>query len=255
MNITFDPKFEKSKGTGGKLIYTFHVQHSTIEEDGSLITPSDIQNGGPQLQSLVWKMPENCAAHTTTIMSQWISQCSSAFRTPPPVEKCVANTVHVIDNSIQSPIINPEEESSEWILSWKPTRIQIDIPKFILYWAPVEKKENTRIREELFFEEEPIIAEGPALEEVNLEEFRPVTSQPQAAAQPQADSQLQRDMARVIGAYEKARHFYEKAEAYNEKFKKKYGFYAVDEEDSETSSFRSDGWTEYDDDESLTEEH
>ena len=253
MSITFQTKFEKSKGNGGKLIYTFYIQDSALDVEGSLITSSDIQNGGPALQSLVWKIPEGCASHTKTIMEQWLGQCSSAFSTPPPLEKCVANTVVVIDTGAEIPSISSEEEGMDWSLYWVPTRIQIDAPKFILYWAPMEKKENTRIREELFFET------ASALEEVNLEEFRPSVSAavptPAAAPAPiQVDSQLQKDMVRVISAYEKARHFYEKAETYNEKFKKKYGFYAVDEEGSETSSFHSDGWTEYDDDDAEDEE-
>ena len=255
MSISFAPKFDKEKGTGGKILYTFHVQHSAVEEEGALLTPADIQRGGPELQHLVWTLPAGCAAHTEEIMRVWLQQCSGTFTTPPPLEKCLANTVVLMDSNVKIPSIDSEEEDKDWTLWWKPTRIQIDVPKFILYWAPVEKKENTRIREDFFFsaaaavttEVTPIVH---ALEEVNLDEFRPI--QPQQQQQP--DSQLQKDMARVIGAYEKARHFYEKAEVYNEKFKKKYGFYAVDEDGSETSSFRSDGWTEPGDDDLDLEE-
>jgi hypothetical protein len=281
MSVSFAPKFEKEKGAGGKQLYTFHVQHAVLEEEGALLTPADIQRGGTDLQHLVWNIPEGVKTHTEEIMRTWLQQCSSVFTTPPPLEKCLANTIVLMDNTVKIPTIDSEEEDKDWTLWWKPTRIQIDIPKFILYWAPVEKKENTRIREDFFSAEEvhdqitPIVN---ALEEVKLEEFRPipqahadvqqqyanVQSQHHADVQPQphanvqsqnqADSQLQKDMARVIGAYEKARHFYEKAENYNEKFKKKYGFYAVDEDGSETSSFRSDGWTEPGDDELGLEE-
>jgi len=257
MSVTFAPKFHKEKGAGGKILYTFHVQHSALEEEGALLTPADIQRGGTDLQHLVWTLPGGCTAHTEEIMRTWLQQCSGTFTTPPPLEKCLANTVLLMDSNLKIPSIDSEEEDKDWTLWWKPTRIQIDVPKFILYWAPVEKKENTRIREDFFSMTAPDITTPivHALEEVNLEEFRPIQPQQPAIIQPPGtDSQLQKDMTRVIAAYEKARHFYEKAENYNEKFKKKYGFYAVDEDGSETSSFRSDGWTEPDDDDLELEE-
>jgi hypothetical protein len=275
MRITYNPKFAKDKGAGGKMIYTFSVQDTTFEEEGALLTTTDMDR--ETLHNLVWTMPESCKMFTEIIISEWLKQCSSAFSTPPPLEKCLSQTVIEVDRTAKVPTIGPEETGREWVLLWKPTRIQIDVPKFILYWAPVQKKEITRIHEPLFLEPVattpivnfqvqapaqapeqapvPVLALGltqglpqapvPVLEEVNLDamDFRP---KPTSKSEPK-ESLLQKDMAKVVAAYEKARHYYEKAEHYNEKFKTKYGFYAVDEDGSETSSFRSEPWTDYED--------
>ena len=64
---------------------------------------------------------------------------------------------------------------------------------------------------------------------------------------PKNKEYMNKEMNKVMSAYEKARHAYEKANHYNEKFYKKYGFYAVDEDGSETSSFQSESWTDYED--------
>ncbi len=266
MSITYNPKFAKDKGVGGKMLYTFSVQDSTFEEEGALLTTTDMDR--ETLRSLVWTLPESCKQHTSALMEAWLKQCSSAFSTPPPLEKCLAQTIVEVDRGAKIPTIGPEEAGHEWVLLWKPTRIQIDVPKFILSWAPVQKKEITRIHEPLFPEPTPILPQQPTipivqpinsatilpLEEVNLDalDFRPEGAK-SAKAEPK-ESGLQKDMARVIAAYEKARHHYEKAEHYNEKFKTKYGFYAVDEDGSETSSFRSEGWTDYEDVEDGTHE-
>lgn len=266
MSITYNPKFAKDKGAGGKMVYTFSVQDTTFEEEGALLTTTDMDR--ETLRNIVWSMPDACKQHTSALMDAWLKQCSGAFSTPPPLEKCLSQTVIEVDRTAKVPTIDPEETSSEWTLLWKPTRIQIDVPKFILYWAPVQKKEITRIHEPLFFEpvnthpivQAPVQAPVPVsvpvpllapgivsdLEEVNLDamDFRPKPASKSEAK----ESLLQKDMARVVAAYEKARHYYEKAEHYNEKFKTKYGFYAVDEDGSETSSFRSEPWTDYEDD-------
>ena len=263
MIVTYNPKFLKEKGVGGKMIYTFSVHDSPIEEEGALLTTTDMDR--ETLRSLVWTLPESCKQHTSALMEAWLKQCSSAFSTPPPLEKCLAQTIVEVDRSAKIPTIGPEETGREWVLLWKPTRIQIDVPKFLLSWAPVQKKEITRIHEPLFLEVpslETMIQNTPpifqtvesALEEVNLDamDFRPEGAKPTKAES--KESGLQKDMTRVIAAYEKARHYYEKAETYNEKFKSKYGFYAVDEDGSETSSFRSEGWTDYEDVEDGTHE-
>jgi hypothetical protein len=259
MSITYNPKFAKDKGAGGKMIYTFSVQDTTFEEEGALLTTTDMDR--ETLRNLVWTMPESCKMFTEIIISEWLKQCSTAFSTPPPLEKCLSQTVIEVDRTSKVPTIGPEETGREWALLWKPTRIQIDVPKFILYWAPVQKKEITRIHEPLFPEPIatipivnpqvqapiPVLAPAtvPVLEEVNLDamDFRPKSASKSDAK----ESLLQKDMAKVVAAYEKARHYYEKAEHYNEKFKTKYGFYAVDEDGSETSSFRSEPWTDYED--------
>jgi len=263
MSITYNPKFAKDKGAGGKMVYTFSVQDTTFEEEGALLTTTDMDR--ETLRNLVWTIPESCKQYTSALMDAWLKQCSSAFSTPPPLEKCLSQTVIEVDRTAKVPTIGPEETGREWTLLWKPTRIQIDVPKFILYWAPVQKKEITRIHEPLFLEPvdttpivnsqvqapvqapAPVLAPAtvPVLEEVNLDamDFRPKPASKTEAK----ESLLQKDMARVVAAYEKARHYYEKAEHYNEKFKTKYGFYAVDEDGSETSSFRSEPWTDYED--------
>jgi hypothetical protein len=256
MSITYNPKFAKDKGVGGKMLYIFSVQDSSFEEEGALLTTTDMDR--ETLRSLVWTMPESCKQHTSILIEAWLKQCSSAFSTPPPLEKCLAQTIVEVDRSAKIPTIGPEEAGHEWVLLWKPTRIQIDVPKFILSWAPVQKKEITRIHEPLFPEVpslQTMIQNTPpifqtvesVLEDVNLDamDFRPEAAK--SAKAESKESALQKDMAKVIAAYEKARHHYEKAEHYNEKFKTKYGFYAVDEDGSETSSFRSEGWTDYED--------
>ena len=110
MSVSFAPKFEKEKGTGGKQLYTFHVQHAVLEEEGALLTPADIQRGGTDLQHLVWNIPEGVKAHTEEIMRVWLQQCRSVFTTPPPLEKCLANTIVLIDNTVKIPTIDSEEE-------------------------------------------------------------------------------------------------------------------------------------------------
>lgn len=230
--IKFNQKFEKEKSTGGKFIYTFRIEDTNIEQEGSCLIP------GADNYNATWKMPDACMLkeNITTIMSCWLDKCSSTFTKPPPLSTCILNTIIEVDKACELPIINPEDESKDWIIYWKPTRIEIDAPKILLYWAPLEKKENTRIMEELIFET------GGLIEEVKLDavpatidsNFRPTVVNPQ----------MEKDMEKVLYAYEKAHEAYEKAESYNDRFYKKYGFYAVSEDGSETSSFQSERYDE-----------
>jgi hypothetical protein len=175
------------------------------------------------------------------------------------LEVCIQNIVSQIDPTAKAPILTSEEEVNDWIITWHPTRILLDAPKFILYWGPIGKKENTRINEELIFVTdsagptdqsmtEPITesTDTPIVqfEELNIDSIAPQEQSQNFRRQPN-NSVMDKDMNKVVSAYEKARYAYEKATHYNERFYKKYGFYAVDEDGSETSSFQSESWTDY----------
>lgn len=245
-SITFNPKFLKEKTPSGKYVYQFQTLSTEISIGGALITQDTPKE---TLYGTVWSMPQECQSieQTTSILSLWHEQCSSSFTKPPPLNVCIQNAISQIDPASKTPIITTEEESKDWIITWSPTRIQIDTPKFILYWGPVGKKENTRINEELVFEVESTTDNTPVncttdtpivgLEELNLNSITPVHTK----------NSMEKDTNKVVSAYEKARQAYEKATYYNEKFYKKYGFYAVNEDGSETSSFQSEAWTDCDD--------
>jgi len=230
------------------------VASTEISIEGATIGPEVPKE---KLYETVWNMPAPCAdkEQTHPIMTQWLTECVGFFTKPPPLSTCLANVISMIDPNASAVPLSAEEEASEWIMCWKPTRVVIEAPKFILYWAPVDKKENTRINEEFIFEtleDEPQVKkeEEPALEEVSL---NLADAMPEADLGKKSDNfrsaplnlAQKKDMERVIHSYEKARLAYEKAEEYNERFYKKYGFYAVEDSGSETSSFQSEAWTEY----------
>lgn len=251
MTTQFSTRFVKEKTPTGKYIYHFNVASTEIAIEGATIGP-DIPK--EKLHDIVWDMPAPCHNKDIThpIMTEWLPQCNSFFTKPPPIETCLANVVSCIDPTAKAALLAAEEESEEWILCWKPTKVVIDTPKFIIYWAPIDKKENTRINEELIFD--TIDQEEPAKAETDLEEVHlDLNAFGQDAPAEKSDNfrstainlAQKKDMERVIHAYEKARHAYEKAEQYNERFYKKYGFYAVEDDGSETSSFQSEAWTEY----------
>jgi hypothetical protein len=236
--INFHKKFEKNRTESGKTLYVFAVESSTIEEEGALI---DVDS--PQLHDTVWKMPDGCASYTSSIMETWLAQCNSAFaKNPPSAEMCKKNAVVVVDNSVAIPSISPEEENKEWIICWKPTKIVIDSPKFNLYWGPVLKRENTRIQED--------IMAGLSLEEtvVVTEENQDIAPVADLDAIPVVDEEnfrldqraMQKDITRIKNAYLKAHIYYEKAEHMNTEFFQKYGFYAITEDDSESTESEMD---------------
>lgn len=253
-SVTFESKFIKEKTTTGKYIYHFPIVTTDVSIEGSLLT----QDIPPEkLREIVWNFPEECKSKDTvsSIMTQWNSQCSSCFTKPPPLDICVTNTICQIDPASKSPFITTEEELNEWFITWSPTKLLIDTPKFILYWGPIGKKENTRISEEFVFEtgfdeqtEPHTIMQEPVESTIGVSELNPEPAAIVESDNFRRNPSIKKDIDRVAGAYEKARHAYEKAEHYNQKFYKKYGFYAVDEDGSETSSFQTDGWlTDYDD--------
>ena len=255
-SITFDSKFTKEKTASGKYVYNFPAIATDISIDGALITQDTPEQA---LQPTVWTAPEECHSkeRAASIITQWYTQCSASFTKPPSLEVCIQNIVTQIDPNAKAPILTAEEEVKDWIITWSPTRILLDAPKFILYWGPIGKKENTRINEELIFitdstgpttvaatqsDDTPIVQ----FEELNIDSIAPHDETQNFRRQPN-NGTMNKDMNKVVAAYEKARHAYEKASHYNEKFYKKYGFYAVDEDGSETSSFQSDAWTDYED--------
>jgi hypothetical protein len=252
--VTFDSKFSKEKTASGKYVYNFPIVSTDISIEGALITQDTPEQ---TLQSIVWTAPEECHSkeQSTSIITQWHAQCSTSFTKPPSLEVCIQNISSQIDPTAKAPILTSEEEVNEWIITWHPTRILLDAPKFILYWGPIGKKENTRINEELIFVTDSV---GPTdqpmtestdtpivqFEELNIDSIAPQEQSQNFRRQPN-NSAMDKDMNKVVSAYEKARHAYEKATHYNERFYKKYGFYAVDEDGSETSSFQSESWTDY----------
>lgn len=253
---TFDSKFSKEKTASGKYVYNFPIVSTDISIDGALITQDTLEE---TLQTTVWTAPEECHSkeRSTSIITQWHAQCSTSFTKPPSLEVCIQNIVSQIDPTAKAPILTSEEEVNDWIITWHPTRILLDAPKFILYWGPIGKKENTRINEELIFVtdstgsvDQPIVpvqsTDTPIVqfEELNIDSIAPQEQSQNFRRQPN-NSAMDKDMNKVVSAYEKARHAYEKATHYNERFYKKYGFYAVDEDGSETSSFQSEPWTDY----------
>jgi hypothetical protein len=246
MDTLFSQRFIKEKTPTGKYTYHFTVAGTGVAIEGATIGP-DIPK--EKLHDIVWDMPAACQNKDIThpIMTEWLSQCNSFFTKPPPIETCLANVISAVDPTAKAAPLTAEEESQEWILCWQPTKVVIDAPKFILYWAPIDKKENTRINEELIFD--TIEPETQAeLEEVHFD-LNAIGQELPAEKTDNFRSNAinlaqKKDMERVIHAYEKARHAYEKAEQYNERFYKKYGFYAVEDDGSETSSFQSEAWTE-----------
>jgi hypothetical protein len=258
--VTFDSKFSKEKTPSGKYVYNFPIHITDISIDGALITQDTPEQ---TLEAAVWTAPEECYSkeRTTSIITQWYEQCSASFTKPPSLEICIQNIVSQIDPAAKAPILTAEEQTKDWIITWSPTRILLDAPKFILYWKPVGKKENTRINEELIFvtdstgptdqaTTEPVTesTDTPIVqfEELNIDSITPQEQSQNFRRRPN-NSTMDKDMNKVVSAYEKARHAYEKATHYNERFYKKYGFYAVDEDGSETSSFQSEPWTDYED--------
>ena len=220
-----------------------------ISIEGATIGPDTPKE---KLYETVWNMPAQCTntEYTHPIMTQWLTECVGFFTKPPPLSTCLANVVSMTDPNANAVPLAAEEELKEWIILWKPTRVVIEAPKFILYWAPVDKKENARINEEFIFETMEDVLEAKkedgletTLEEVHLD----LDAMPEADLEKKSDNfrsaplnlAQKKDMERVIHAYEKARLAYEKAEEYNERFYKKYGFYAVEDSGSETSSFQS----------------
>ena len=246
--ITFNPRFVKEQTSQtGKYRYCFNVASTEISIEGATIGPDTPKE---KLYETVWNMPAQCTntEHTHPIMTQWLTECVGFFTKPPPLSTCLANVVSMTDPNANATLLAAEEELKEWIMLWKPTRVVIEAPKFILYWAPVDKKENARINEEFIFETMEDVLEAKKEEELVLEEVRlDLDAMPAADLGKKTDNfrsaplnlAQKKDMERVIHAYEKARLAYEKAEEYNERFYKKYGFYAVEDSGSETSSFQS----------------
>lgn len=83
---------------------------------------------------------------TKQIYERWLQDCSGCFIKPPTFERFLANVKNVLDESASGGGMTQEEEDFEWILTWIPTKVVVDMPSFEIHWFPCYKiKKTTRI--------------------------------------------------------------------------------------------------------------
>ncbi len=155
----FDSKFKRQKTPSGNYQYWFSTIYKQSEElrnekpplavDGEIFSFEGQMTDEEETRDFC-KLPEEVhnPVISRQVLTQWISDCSGAFVKPPTIEQCLANVQNIFDSNSPVAGIRDNEESSSWLLQWVPTKIIVDIPVYLIYWAPCYKiEENTRIPE------------------------------------------------------------------------------------------------------------
>jgi hypothetical protein len=140
----FSSKFKRQKTSEGRIQYQFEASYPKDMESHELAIDGDtiINESDKDIN----KMPEEIfnPSLTRKVFETWISDCSGSFVKSPTIEQCLSNVTNIVDSNAQiAQIMESEDES--WIYLWVPTRIQVDMPRFYIYWAPSYKTKLTRI--------------------------------------------------------------------------------------------------------------
>jgi len=156
----FSSKFKKQSNQHGTSIYIFHscyrqddMTHNEIPllaVDGlEFSTTSDHDSTGIKNSKHFTELPEETFNPLVykKVYETWIRDCSGAFLKSPTLEQCLANSESLWDSNAPVASLNTDEQDSDWILQWVPTKIQVAMPFFQIYWAPCYKIPCTRIPE------------------------------------------------------------------------------------------------------------
>lgn len=156
----FSSKFKRQQTSNNSLLYTFYSCYRqddiTYNEvpflavDGSELCMNEtdqLNEIKPYTNTIFTELPEETKNPEICkkVYEKWISDCSGAFVKSPTLEQCLGNNECLWDSSAPVATVNHSEEDSVWILQWIPTKIQVCMPKFQIYWAPCYKTLRTRI--------------------------------------------------------------------------------------------------------------
>jgi hypothetical protein len=260
----FSSAFNRQRCPDGKYSYNFTTLYTQKEGNPSWneIAPFSVQGetvyadpawaNEANMEEVFQRLPEEChsSEQVKPIYEQWIVDCSKAFTKPPTIEQCVSKSVSICDSNVPTATVLDSEEKEDWILQWIPTRIQVVMPNFYVYWAPYYKLPASRIPD---FEEEGKIPELNVVMEVQqpektytiipnarqgewLQEIPelqvPLSDGPALRlAGDEEDPTMIKIRRRVHEARIKAKLARYRAERLAQRFEERYGFYPSEDED------------------------
>jgi len=161
--MAFSPKFTKQLSPTGKTVYWFETLYKQTSATRNTVPPLAVNgevlysNDETKNDEILKVLPDETRNPEVLkrVYDAWIVDCSGAFVKPPTVENCLINTENFLDSSASVANLLSNEESTDWLLQWVPTKIKVDSPKFHIYWAPCYKIVNTRIPEKIAIETIP----------------------------------------------------------------------------------------------------
>lgn len=161
--MAFSPKFTKQVSSTGKTVYWFETLYKQTSATRNTVPPLAVNgdvlysNDETKDDEIFKVLPDETRNPEVLkrVYDAWIVDCSGAFVKPPTVENCLINTENFLDSSASVANLLSNEESTDWLLQWVPTKIKVDSPKFHIYWAPCYKIVNTRIPEKIAIETIP----------------------------------------------------------------------------------------------------
>ena len=220
----------------GEVIYS-EASQLTIKSDEELFSKLPEETNNPA----IWK----------SIFERWITDCSGAFTKSPTLTQCLAKCENCWDCNAPVASLNTEEEDSDWILQWIPTKVKVYNSRFSIYWAPCYKTHCTRIPVEEY--EESKISMGEDMEVdlqqpentrridvtdnnlhvLGLEELADIPmSSPTLRLEPGFDDiQREKYRRRVRDARIRAKLAHYRAERLADRFEERFGYFPEEDDD------------------------
>jgi hypothetical protein len=151
----FSKQFKRETNSEGRYVYCFSTAYRQPEDRkydppplsvAGVSIPEDV----PSLHEIegLYTLPSACSNPELLqqVLQVWLDNCSSAFVSPPSLERLLQTAVSVVDPEERVYLTTEEEQAQvDWLIQWIPTRICLDRPKVIVYWGPVYKSEVTRM--------------------------------------------------------------------------------------------------------------
>lgn len=273
----FTSVFKRQMGPDNKVEYWFSTLYTQDETNKNTRPPFSVDGEiiVSETSQLPTKSDEECFATLPEetknpevwkrVFERWIIDCGGAFTKPPTLSQCLANCEICWDSHTSVASLHTEEEDSDWILQWIPTKIKVYKSRFYMYWAPCYKtlwsRIPTTIATELDEEKIPedddnemeISLQNPEQaytfhpentrrinvtttdHVVGLEELTdipfPLMNSPTLRLTPDYDAQKEKYRRRVRDARIRAKLAYYRAERLADRFEERFGYYPEEDED------------------------
>lgn len=151
----FSKQFKRESTAEGKYTYWFATAYKQPEDRKYDPPPLSVAGVtvGEGIENLadipnLLTLPDACTNKEMLqqVLQVWLDNCSSAFMSPPSLERLLQMAESKVDPEEQIYFTTEEEQATvDWLIQWIPTRICLDKPKVTVYWGPCYKSELTRM--------------------------------------------------------------------------------------------------------------
>lgn len=256
----FSAAFKRTISPEGKSIYNFYTLYTQKEGaaswneeapfsvQGETVYANPAWAGEADMEEVFQVLPDDCrdTRGVKPILERWLQDCSKAFTKPPTIQQCMDNVTSTCDSNVPTATVLESEEKEDWVLQWIPTRVQVTMPDFFVYWAPCYKLKSPEARStpedkiadfdiqqpEKTYNVLVNTRQGEWLQEIPELQV-PLSDGPalRLSGDEEQDPQMIKYRRRVHEARIKAKLARYRAERLAQRFEERYGFYPSEDED------------------------